>query len=204
MLERKNSFVVIDIYSQMELDNIKYVKNLKIYKSLYQSIIDILYFYITFYFKTFRIYSNKFYEYKYLEIRNINNDLIIKRFYTNEFIINETSIIIYIGVDKLEIPYENIAQFRMNVEYNMLELIILGKIAIDTNSCTLHTNTDFSKIYLFVNNNSIFYNSNVQNCFNNIKNYLYYHLKFNDFNYNIVDYYNKLRGNNGTKVPHAV
>jgi len=201
MLERKNSFVVIDIYSQMELDNIKYVRNLKIYNSIYRSIIDICYFYITYYFTIFKIYSKKFYEYKYIEIRDIHHDLILKRLYTNEFIINDTCIVIYIGTIVLEIPYENIAQFRMNVEYNMLELIILGKINIDTNSCTLDTNTDISRVYLFVNNNSIFYNSNIHNCFNNIKNHLYYHLRFNNFNYNIIDYYNKLREkNNSIKV----
>ena len=200
MLERKNSFVVIDIYSQMELDNIKYIKNLKLNKSIYQTVIDVCYFYITCYFTAVKFYSNKLYEYKYLEIiDSTNNKLLISRNYTNEFIINDTCIIIYIGINKLEIPYENIVQFKISVEYNILELFILGTIIIDDTNYTLDTNSSITKIYLYVNNNSIFHNSNVQNCFNNLKNYLYYHLKFNDYNYNIIDYY-KLRKNNVTTV----
>lgn len=198
MLTRKNSFVVIDIYKEMELENIKFVKTLKLHKSIYQTVVDILYFYLTCYFTTVKTSFHKFYEYKYLEIRNYTNDinpLIFKRKYINEFVINDTGICIYIGNEKLNIPYENIMKFNIDTKKDLLGLIVLGKISINENSVILETNSDISEVYLFINNNvfNIFNISNVQNCFNNIKKNLYYHLKYNEFNYNIMNYYNNMR-----------
>jgi hypothetical protein len=190
MHNHKNSFVVIDIYKEMDPNNIKFVKALKLNKSLYQTFVDIIYFYLTCYFTTVKTSFQKFYEYTYLEIRSFHhNQLIFKRKYINELIIYDTGICIYIGNEKLNIPYENIMQFYIDVKKDLLGLLVLGKIIINENSVILETNTEISEIYLFMNNNI----SNVQNCFNNIKKYLYYHLKYNEFNYNIVDYYNKMR-----------
>jgi len=190
MHNRKNSFVVIDIYKEMDPNNIKFVKALKLNKSLYQTLVDIIYFYLTCYFTTVKTSFQKFYEYTYLEIRSINNydnTLIFTRKYINELIIYDTGICIYIGNEKLNIPYENIMQFNIDIKINLLVLTILGKIIINENSCTLETNSEIHQIYLLINN------SNVQNCFNNIKNYLYYHLKYNEFDYNILEYYSKIK-----------
>ena len=194
MHNRKNSFIVIDIYSKMELDNIKYVKTLKLNKSIYQALVDVLYFYITCYFTIVKTYCKKFYEYKYLEIRNSKNKIEFSRNYTNDLIINDTSISIFIGNNSLDIPYENITQFKINNKNNMLELFILGKINISDTDYTLETNCEICKIYLIINDNNLLY-STVTDCFNNIKKYLYYHIKYNEFDYNILDYYNKLNKN---------
>ena len=111
MLHRKNSFIIVDIYSQMELDHIKYVKTLKLNKSIYQSFVDLVYFYLTCYFAAVKTYFKKFYEYKYLEIRNSNNITIFSRNYINEFIINDTCVTIHIGIDNLDIPIYKIFKF---------------------------------------------------------------------------------------------
>ena len=195
MHNRKNSFVVIEIYKEMDIENIKFVKALKLNKSFYQTVVDILYFYISCYFTIVKTAFQKFYEYKYLEIRNVNNydnPLVFNRKYINELIINDTGICIYIGNEKLNIPYENLIQFNIDTKINLLVLTVLGKIIIHENSVTLETNSEINQIYLLINNN-LFNNSNVQNCFNNIKKYLYYHLKYNEFDYNILEYYSKIR-----------
>ena len=195
MHNRKNSFVVIEIYKEMDIENIKFVKALKLNKSFYQTVVDILYFYISCYFTIVKTTFQKFYEYKYLEIRNVNNydnPLVFNRKYINELIINDTGICIYIGNEKLNIPYENLIQFNIDTKINLLVLTVLGKIIIHENSVTLETNSEINQIYLLINNN-LFNNSNVQNCFNNIKKYLYYHLKYNEFDYNILEYYSKIR-----------
>ena len=195
MHNRKNSFVVIEIYKEMDIENIKFVKALKLNKSFYQTVVDILYFYISCYFTIVKTAFQKFYEYKYLEIRNVNNydnPLVFNRKYINELIINDTGICIYIGNEKLKIPYENLIQFNIDTKINLLVLTVLGKIIIHENSVTLETNSEINQIYLLINNN-LFNNSNVQNCFNNIKKYLYYHLKYNEFDYNILEYYSKIR-----------
>ena len=136
MHNRKNSFVVVDIYKEMDPDNITFVKALKLNKSIYQTIVDILYFYITYYFTTVKTSFQKIYEYKYLEIinaDNYDNPSILSRKYINELIIYDNGIYIYIGNEKLNIPYENIIQFYIDVKKNLLVLVVFGKIIINEN-----------------------------------------------------------------------
>ena len=198
MLESCESFVVINIYSDTIMDKYSYVKNLKYHKSVYQLIIDNIYYLITYYFNYIKLYCYTTYKYSNLQINT--------REYTHKFtnsynnlIITDSNIIIYIDSTKLCIPYENIAQFA--VDSGTLVLLIVGTIKnTEKNMYQLDTVCNYSIVRLNIQNNlfSWLYSTSMD-CFNKIKNNLYYHLKYNNFNIEIIDIYNNLHNKNKTQ-----
>jgi len=193
MLINSNEFIAIDIYSEMVLDKYAYIRNLKMHNNWYQRIVDVIYYYMTYYCKYIKILFNISYTYKNLQILDSSLEVICKNVTYDNLVLEDSTIIIYNNDKKLCIPYENIAKFL--IEDSIFECIVVGKLMYDedTDELQLQTTRDYCIIHMVICD-SIYkwLYSNSKSCFRNVKNRLYYHLKYNNFNMGIIDIYNNL------------
>ena len=185
-MQRKNSYIIINI-EEMEIDKkqiiINAVKQINKEQSLLHLLLYINYYYLSYYLNiifwllpsvNICLFSKKF------KIENIcfhHNEMFYKSSCINDLILYDNGMIL----NDLFIPYENIIQFGYTDDTVYLDLF--AKIN------KMEDNFTFSLGHNIVNV-SIKSNSSIK-IFKYIKSNLYYHIKYNKMNFDIVKYYYK-------------
>ena len=192
MIKNENNAVIINIYLYvMEIDRHDYVKKLNIYNNNYTKyIIDVIYNLFAQYLKYIMCIFEKYYIYTYMEIKNSKYITVYNSIWRkNNIILTDSCIILSNNKNPINIPYENITRFEYITEC-ILVIHVLGNYDNITNNIYLDDNICHITIHC----------TSAMQCFNKMRNYMYYHLQFNKFNLDVIDIYNNKRKNMNSSI----
>uniref|UniRef100_A0A6C0AYU3 Uncharacterized protein n=1 Tax=viral metagenome TaxID=1070528 RepID=A0A6C0AYU3_9ZZZZ len=178
MHERNPSFIIIDIEGKMPSKEIKamMMKNAleKINKEefILRKFVNYIYYFFSYYFPFLRILFCK--KYKITQI------IVFEK---KEFVsLAKTELYLYdkgIYFNKLLVPYENILSFGEKQGYLILE--IFAKADFEDTKVSISLNDSIIKM--------AFKTENVNSLFKNVRINMFYHIKYNQVNEKVIDYY---------------
>jgi hypothetical protein len=124
-----------------------------------------------------------------IEIVNNKNESVIDSSRESSIILCDACVSVNIKDKTIHIPYENIVQFELKSKY-FIEFKVLGKYNQEINSIELQE--EYFRVLVACIDASM--------CFNHIGTYMKYHIYFNKFNLNVIEFYNKHTFINKLKV----
>ena len=186
--------IIIDIDKNPEImiemlpleNNLKqFIKNIRLERSLFEICIHYYYYNLVYFFSFIKYMLCKFYMYDDVYILNHKDEIILKHNSNNKYnvVLYDNGILIYVeNNNNIFIKYENIVEYTY-YKKGCIMFNVLGNIDNTDNYNYIYSQI---KVFLFCNE-KIGYT-----IFTKLKNYINYHIKYNNMNVNTLYYYNHI------------
>jgi hypothetical protein len=186
--------IIIDIDKNPEImielpleNNLKqFIKNIKLERSLFEICLHYYYYNLVYFFSFIKYMLCKFYIYDDVYILNHKDEIILKHNSNNKYnvVLYDNGILIYVeNNNNIFIKYENILEYTY-YKKGCIMFNVLGNIDNSNN----RDNYIYSQIKVF-----LFCHEKIgYTIFTKLKNYINYHIKYNNMNVNTLYYYNHI------------